>query len=291
MTKQLVVHPGTVRQIKALVGSPYHALLLIGADGVGKSSIAARLAAQLLAIPEDKLAQYPYYLFLEPTDTGTVSIEMVRSVQKFLQLKTTGTNPVRRIVFIEHADGLTKEAQNALLKLLEEPPADTIIILTAQSKRALLPTILSRVQTMQVLVPLQEELEVFFANTVSSKEDIRKAYFLSGGLPGLMAGILANDKEHPLLAQVTVAKELLQKPLPERLGMIDALVKQKPTLQSLLEALARIADSGLKQAGTHEDTKNLRRWHSIKKEVFEAQEALARSANSKLVLTKMLLHM
>ncbi len=291
MTKQLVIHPSTVRQTKAFVASPHHAMLLIGADGVGKTSIVTRLAAELLAISEDKLAQYPYYLFLEPAETGTVSIEMVRGIQKFLQLKTTGTNPIRRIVCLEHADGLTKEAQNALLKLLEEPPADTVIILAVQSKRALLPTILSRVQTLQVTPPLQEELEAFFADKTSSKDDVRKAYFLSGGLPGLMAGILTNDQQHPLLSQVAVAKELLQKPLYERLGMIDTLTKQKTTLASLLEALARIADSGLRQASVTQDDKNLRRWHGIKKEIFEAQEGLSCSANSKLVLTKMLLHM
>lgn len=285
----LVVHAATAQHLADLAAAPHHALLLAGPDGAGKSAVANQLAAQLLGLPADKLAAHPYYLCLQPGDTGTISIDTVRDMQKFLQLKTTGQGTIRRIICLEHADGLTTEAQNALLKLLEEPPADTVVILTAASKRAMLPTILSRVHTLPVLAPPQAELEQFFAGQ-ATPTDIRKAYFLSGGLPGLMAGIL-QDSGHPLVAQVTTAKELLQKTTFERLGMVDALAKQKATLTQLLHALARIAASGLRQAGASQDTKNIKRWHIIQKEVHRAQDALARSANSKLVLTKMFLHM
>lgn len=286
----LVIHTTTARHLDDLVANPHHALLLVGPNGIGKAALVTMLAARLLGLTPAKLRGYPYYLFLGPSESGTISIESVREVQKFLQLKTVGKKSTRRVVCIEHADGLTQEAQNALLKLLEEPPADTVIILTAENKRTLLPTILSRVHVLAVHPPTQSELEVYFAKQATA-DAIRKAYFLSGGLPGLMAAILQEDQEHPLLTQVAVAKELLQKSVFERLAMVDALTRQKSALNQLLEALIRIAASGLKQAGASNDQKALQRWHGIQKEVFLAQDAIARSANSKLALTKMLLYM
>lgn len=283
----LLLHATTASQLDLLVKTPSHAILLVGPDGIGKSALAEELATRLLQLDAQALQRHPYYSRILPADTGTLSIEAVRNVQKLLQLKTTGTKPIRRIVCLEHADGLTQEAQNALLKVLEEPPADTVVILTTQSKRMLLPTILSRVQVLRVHPPSQTDVETFFANT-AAPADVRKAYFLSGGLPGLMHGLLNNETEHPLVAQVSVAKELLQKPLFEKLGMVDMLSKQKDSLEPLLSALSRIAQNGLRQA---QDAKTMRRWHTIQKEVALAQEALARSVNSKLVLTNMLLHM
>lgn len=283
----LLLHATTASQLDLLVKTPSHAILLVGPDGIGKSALAEELAARLLQLDVERLQRHPYYSRILPVDNGTLSIETVRSIQKLLQLKTTGTKSIRRVVCLEHADGLTQEAQNALLKVLEEPPADTVVILTAQSKRMLLPTILSRVQILRVHSPSQTDVETYFADR-TSPADVRKAYFLSGGLPGLMHSLLNEDDEHPLVAQVTVAKEVLQKPLFERLSMIDALSKQKDILDPLLSALSRIAQSGLRQA---QDAKTMRRWHNIQKEVSLAQDALARSVNSKLVLTNMFLHM
>lgn len=281
----LVLHAATTRQLEDLAASPSHAILFIGPEGSGKTALMQLLSAQIIDVAAEKLLTYPYYLLLQPAENGTISIEMVRDLQKFLQLKTLGQRNIRRIVNIEHADGLTTEAQNALLKQLEEPPSDTIIMLSAQSKRALLPTIVSRVQLVPVHSPTQESLEEFFSD--NPVEDVRKAYFLSGGLPGLMVGILADNQDHPLLGQVSTAKELLQKSAFDRLGKVDALAKQKNILPHLLEALARIAASGLKQAKDH---KTLERWHTIQKEVYFAQNALAKSANSKLVLTNLFLN-
>jgi len=285
----LAINPSTQRHLEALAANPPHALLLLGADGVGKGSIASYLASSLLGISPVKLASYPYTTTTQPTN-GTVSINAVRDVQKFLQLKTTGQGHIRRIVCLEHADGMTQEAQNALLKIIEEPPADTVIILTAQHKRALLPTILSRVQTVQIVPPTQQQLEEHFAGR-KNNDSVRKAYFLSGGLPGLMQGILEGDSEHPLLQQVAIAKELLQKPMFERLAMVDSLAKQKDTLGALLDALERIAGSGLAQAGKASNIGQVRQWHQIQKSVFAAKDALAKNANTKLVLTDMFLNL
>ena len=84
-------------------------------------------------------------------DNETIGIEQIRNLQKTLFLK-----PIRskiKACIIKHAHNLTIEAQNALLKILEEPPQDTIIILTAQNHTVFLPTILSRCKLIKLDKP------------------------------------------------------------------------------------------------------------------------------------------
>lgn len=78
----------------------------------------------------------------------SIGIEEIKKIQKTLFLK-----PIKskiKAVIIEDAQLLTPEAQNALLKVLEEPPAQTIIVLGSASKEALLPTIHSRCQIIML---------------------------------------------------------------------------------------------------------------------------------------------
>ena len=97
---------------------------------------------------------------------------------------------------------MTTEAQNALLKSLEEPPADTVIILTATSLRALLPTITSRTQHLRLETPALEAFADIFFTGLLRGSNIQHAYRLSGGLPGLMSVLLESDETHPLVAAV-----------------------------------------------------------------------------------------
>jgi DNA polymerase-3 subunit delta' len=194
-------------------------------------------------------------------------------------------------VLIEHAQGLTTEAQNAYLKLLEEPPADTIMILTADSPRSLLPTILSRMQVITVRTPSETQLQ-FLADASAKDETARRqAYFMSGGLPGLLTALLQDDHSHPLVGAVATAKDLLQKQPFERLAMVDTLSKQKEQAKAVLEALERIAQTGLAQATAKQDPKRIAQWHRIRKAVRKTDEALARSGNAKLALSNLFLHL
>src|ERR1700744_3250250 len=92
--------------------------------------------------------------------TQSIGIEDIKKLQEKLFLK-----PIRsqtKLVVIEDAHLLTTEAQNALLKVLEEPPANTNIILAAETKELLLPTILSRCQ----LIELEEEKKKISEKTI-----------------------------------------------------------------------------------------------------------------------------
>jgi DNA polymerase-3 subunit delta' len=206
-----------------------------------------------------------------------------------LQLKTIGRDGIRRVVIVEHAEGLTTEAQNAFLKALEEPPADTLILLTVNNLQGLLPTIRSRVQAITVHLPEASETQSFFG--AQSSEPITQAYFLSGGMPGLLHALIEQDQEHPLLAAVTQAKALLQQSTFERLAAVETLSKQKESAFNVLQALLRIAQTGLSQATKKSDAARIKQWHHVIKEVQAALDALNLSANPKLVLSTMMLQL
>jgi replication-associated recombination protein RarA len=281
---ELVLHPTTKQHVAQFLAHPSHAVLLVGSHGMGKTALAEALAAEILGLRKDKLATHAYFQRLQP-DGDSISIAAIRDLQKFMQLKTIGDQPFRRAVIIKHAEALTTEAQNAYLKLLEEPPADTLMILTADNPRALLPTIQSRLQTITVRAPSGSELQQHFHDMQPDVTELTKAYFLSGGLPALMHALLTGDDTHPLAAAVNTAKTLLAAPAFERLALIEALAKQKDDARYVLEALQHIAQTGLTQAGSKGDSAKIKQWHHVLKVSNEAADALAQSANPKLVLT------
>jgi replication-associated recombination protein RarA len=290
MIDRLALHDATRSQLEHFIATPVHAVLLAGPDGIGKTAIAEAVITALLQLEDGKLGSHPHYMAITPVN-GTISIEAVRGLQKFLQLKTIGTNTLRRAVLVEHAGGLTTEAQNAYLKLLEEPPADTIMVLTADSSRALLPTILSRVQAITVHVPSEAQLQPLLQASSKDETTLRQALFLSGGLPGLLSALISGDETHPLLGSVADAKALLQKTPFERLAMVDALSKQKDNARQVVEALGRIAEAMLVQTADKGEAARIKQWHRIRREVLSTQEALAGSANAKLALSNLFLHL
>jgi replication-associated recombination protein RarA len=285
----LILHDHTKEHVAQFIKNPSHAVLLVGSNGIGKTYLATAIAQQVLGLPDGSLADYPYFRLVSP-EKDSISIDAIRELQKFLQLKTIGKQPLRRVVILEHAEGLTTEAQNAFLKLLEEPPADTIMLLTVDTVRALLPTIRSRVQTLPVSVPGEDALRRFFGPMAKDDTALNQSYFLSGGLPGLMAALLSGETDHPLLAGVAEAKLILQKQTFERLAMVEGMSKQKEASKYTLQALQHIAQTGIDQAAKKGDSARLKQWHKILKGSTSALDALAGNANPKLVLSNLMLN-
>jgi len=285
---ELVLHPLTQAYVQRVVAAKQHAVLLVAQDGTGKGALAQYIAGEILGAK----AAHPYIRQLQPDEKNTISVEAIRSLQQFVRLKTIGDEPMRRAIIIEHADAMTTEAQNAFLKLLEEPPADTIILLTAKSRESLLPTILSRVQEMYVQLPEASEVQAFFARKVpaQSAQNITQAYFMSGGAPGLMAALLAGEADHPLVQAVALAKQVLQQDNFERLASIDR-IKQKTDALGLCTALGRIAQVSISQAATQSDTAKIPRWHGILRAATEASELLNKNVQTKLALTHLMLQL
>ncbi|HEX7633587.1 MAG TPA: AAA family ATPase [Candidatus Saccharimonadales bacterium] len=283
---QLVLHPLTREQLDQFGTQPPHAILLVGAAGSGKSALATQLAETILELPPYDFDQYAYSTRIEPSDGKAIGIEAIRELEHFLSLKVPTRTAQNRLVIIENAHTLTTEAQNALLKTLEEPPKGTVLLLTATSEQALLPTIRSRVQKIAVKRPLTDDIIQHFTARGHDQKAIKQAYGISGGLPGLMTALL-EDSDHPLREATEIARKLLGQNTYERLLMVDQLSKQKTEAQDVLFILQQMAHVSLQTASG----KVADRWKAVLQASYQASEQLANSAQPKLALTNFVLYL
>ncbi len=284
--KNLLLHTTTRGQVERFSARPTHALMLVGPTGSGKQALALRMAETILKLPSGGFTEYPYGLQIAPEAGKAIGIAAVRQLEQFLSLKVPGTKIYNRIIIIESAHSMTIEAQNALLKSLEEPPQGTILILTLNHQAAVLPTIRSRAQTILVNRLERAAVESHFQAQNFDAKQVAQAYAISGGLPGLMRALLY-DTDHPLLAATEQARRLLSQSSYERLLAIDELVKQKALALDTIFIMQQMAHVSLQTASGPATKK----WHRVLQATYEAAEALHNSGQPKLVLTNLMLHL
>lgn len=135
-----------------------HAYLFFGDEGVGKSTFSRALASYL----EGGVFKAGETLFLDaqifaPDEKGKIGIDTVRSFRSFLW--STPIVSQRRTAIIKDAHTLTPEAQSAILKLAEEPPAHGLLVFITHEPSALLAPILSRLSKVYFPRLSQEQLQ------------------------------------------------------------------------------------------------------------------------------------
>ena len=113
-----------------------HSYLFIGTEGIGKKLIAEEFAKMLLAVKDTENS--PDFSIIEP-DGNSIKIEQIREFQKKVSEKPIISN--KKVYIINDSDKMTVEAQNCLLKTLEEPPEFVTIILIGSNENSFLSTI------------------------------------------------------------------------------------------------------------------------------------------------------
>ena len=130
-----------------------HSYLFIGTDGIGKKMIAKEFAKMILCIENEKYCNRcksciefdtdnnPDFISIEP-DGANIKIEQIRQMQK--KILEAPIISQKKVYIIDNADLMTREAQNCILKTLEEPPEYVTIILIGSKEDNFLSTIKSR---------------------------------------------------------------------------------------------------------------------------------------------------
>jgi len=188
-----------------------HALLLWGPAGLGKGLLARRIAAALLCeAPEGEgpcgrcracglvaAGTHPDLTVTAPEEEGRpITVDAVRELGARLALASHGGG--WRVAVLEPAERMNVAAANALLKTLEEPGPDTLLVLVSHLPGRLPPTVRSRCQRLRVPVPpAQEALAWLAARTPQAGPEAHEA-------------ALAAAHGAPLLAETLLAEGLLE---------------------------------------------------------------------------------
>lgn len=127
-------------------------------------------------------------------DGKDIKISQIREIIEFVKLKSSSG----RVVIIENAERMNTEASNALLKTLEEPPENTMFILTTTNQNKLLPTIVSRCFKIKFKHLPKQDIYEFLVNKGFPEKEAKEISILSEGSLSLYALIKENQKLYQL---------------------------------------------------------------------------------------------
>ncbi len=184
-----------------------HALIIEGEEGSGRRTLGRYIAKAATCKGENKPCEvcdscrlneantHPDIVFTAPEkDKKSIVVDQIRALRSQVFVKAHISN--RRVFIIERADTMNPQAQNALLKVLEEPPRGVIFILIAASRSALLETIVSRCVTLSVALPQEKEAKKYIKATLNAEDEkIEDALSRAFGSIGKAIELLGSRKK------------------------------------------------------------------------------------------------
>ncbi len=256
-----------------------HAYLITGPSGVGRRTLAIRLAQALncqtpsapgvpcrtcRSCKQVEAGQNIDLMVIQAEhEGGTLKVEQVREVQKFLSLKPY-QSAYKIVIFLRFQEA-NQNAANALLKTLEEAPSYGLLLLTADNAEQLLPTIVSRCEILRLRPVSVGASQSFLETRGLDAEKARLLAHLSDGRPGYALRLAEDDKTLDFRAEkLDDLRRLLAAPARERFGYAEKLAKDKDALRrSLFLWLSWWRDVLLRAAGAATALTNIDRAEEI----------------------------
>lgn len=246
-----------------------HALLLAGPVGVGLNTLAGHIARSngtILTVvkPESKSSALP-----------SITVERIRELYEQTRSRLHGLN----FVVIDDADTMNQQAQNALLKLLEEPNQSIRFILTAHNPSKLLPTVRSRTQTFSV-PKIDAVSSKRLLATGKELDDIttQRLLFVAEGLPAELERLASSKKDFTAISdRVQSARRIIEGGHYERLAFAVSYSGDRQEAIQLLDMVTKLLRRSLSQNPEQSTVKFIDR-------ILEASVAIRANGNVKLHL-------
>lgn len=225
-----------------------HSYLFIGAKGIGKKLFAKEFAKSILCTNESirpctqcksclefESGNHPDYYEISPEE-GSIKIDLIRQLQRKVQELPIVSS--KKIYVIDDSENMTKEAQNCLLKTLEEPPSFVTIILITSDENKILSTIQSRCLKINFHALSKDELKQYLQSKYEKSFFTDSMIAACQGSIGKAEEIYQNKEIYTILDQVFDSIET--KSVTEVIPQLEVLYKSKENIQNILEYLNAI---------------------------------------------------
>ncbi len=219
-----------------------HSYLFIGTDGIGKKLIAKEFAKMMLCTGEEKYCNlcksclefnsdnHPDFEIIKP-DGNSLKIEQIREMQQ--KILESPIISQKKVYIIDNADLMTKEAQNCLLKTLEEPPEFVVIILIGSMESNFLSTIKSRCTIIKFKDNTNEEIKKYLKNKYNIDNISDSMFEMFQGSIGKAENV--KDKQEIYDCIADIIENIKKLDLIEFLKKADELYKHQDDKFEILE--------------------------------------------------------
>ncbi len=280
-----------------------HAYLFKGPEGVGKNLFARGVAAAVncrdtkssgacgvcTSCKKFRSMSHPDFLVIKP-DKGGIKIDQIRRLAR--ELSYPPYESPMRVVVIEDVQNMRREAANSLLKTLEEPPENNLLILTAEASQEILPTLISRCQVIPFGPLSIEDTAAILASHGIERDNAVLLARLAEGSPG-KALVYQKTAMIDLWRKIVA---FLSNPAVDADGEVGVLLRyaeEMATLKEELPALLGLLKIWLRDLLMQEDRHNFTmplspQWpapglQARMRAIERAERELARNCNRNLI--------
>jgi len=226
-----------------------HAMLFSGGDKIGKKKLALEFVKSLFCEKEKGFCgecyscrnidsgNFPDLVNVSPID-GNIEIAAIRELENRLSLKSYGGS--LKIGIIDDAHLMRKDVQNALLKTLEEPKGDTLLILITPYPEMLLPTIRSRVEQIKFSLIGRDDIEKYLISLGLKQEKAKDIAMISSGQIGKAIDFFKDEDKLKFFNEaIRDISSLINMPLFRRFSYVKELNENPEDIIKVLDVWER----------------------------------------------------